>query len=109
DTRGLLLTEGLCTRVSGLGGRVEESTPDIGHPAFKKRGAGAGDAVATALFVGLGGMLGYLPLLVDWIPAAAVAPILIYIGLEVLAQGVLATPARHAPAVALAILPSIAF
>jgi AGZA family xanthine/uracil permease-like MFS transporter len=109
DTRGILLTEGFCTLVAGLCGGVVESTPYIGHPAFKKMGAGAGYAVATALFVGLGGMLGYLPLLVDWIPAAAVAPILIYIGLEVLAQGVLATPARHAPAVALAILPSIAF
>ena len=109
DTRGILLTEGFCTFVAGLCGGVVESTPYIGHPAFKKMGAGAGYAVATALFVGLGGMLGYLPLLVDWIPAAAVAPILIYIGLEVLAQGVLATPARHAPAVALAILPSIAF
>jgi AGZA family xanthine/uracil permease-like MFS transporter len=109
DTRGILLTEGFCTLAAGLCGGVVESTPYIGHPAYKKMGAGAGYAVATALFVGLGGMLGYLPLLVDWIPAAAVAPILIYIGLEVLAQGVVATPARHAPAVALAILPSIAF
>jgi AGZA family xanthine/uracil permease-like MFS transporter len=46
---------------------------------------------------------------VNWIPAAAVAPILIYIGLEVLAQGFLATPSRHAPAVALAVLPSLGF
>jgi len=109
DTRAIVATEGFCTLVAGLCGGVVESTPYIGHPAFKKMGAGAGYAVATALFVGLGGMLGYLPLLVDWIPAAAVAPILIYIGLEVLAQGVLATPPRHAPAVALAVLPSIGF
>ncbi|HEX9688557.1 MAG TPA: MFS transporter [Thermoanaerobaculia bacterium] len=109
DTRAIIATEGFCTLVAGLCGGVVESTPYIGHPAYKKMGAGAGYAVATALFVGLGGMLGYLPLLVDWIPAAAVAPILIYIGLEVLAQGVLATPPRHAPAVALAILPSIGF
>jgi AGZA family xanthine/uracil permease-like MFS transporter len=54
-------------------------------------------------------MLGYLPFLIDWIPAAAVAPILVYIGLEVMAQGFLATPSRHGPAVSLAILPSIAF
>ena len=45
-------------------------------PAYKKMGAGAGYAVATGLFVGLGGVLGYLPFLIDWIPAAAVAPIL---------------------------------
>ena len=54
-------------------------------------------------------MVGYLPFLIDWIPAAAVAPILLYIGLEVLAQAFTATPARHGPAVSLAVLPSIAF
>jgi AGZA family xanthine/uracil permease-like MFS transporter len=103
------MTEGLATFVAGLCGGVVESTPYIGHPAFKKMGAGAGYVVATALFVGLGGMLGYLPFLIDWIPAAAVAPILVYIGLEVMAQGFLATPRRHGPAVSLAVLPSIAF
>ncbi len=109
DTRAILATEGFCTVVAGMCGGVVESTPYIGHPAYKKMGAGAGYAIATALFVGLGGMIGYLPLLIDWIPAAAVAPILVYIGLEVVAQGFLATPPRHGPALALAILPSIAF
>ncbi len=109
DTRAILATEGICTVVAGLCGGVVESTPYIGHPAYKKMGAGAGYAVATGLFVGLGGILGYLPLLVDWIPAAAVAPILIYIGVEVLAQAFTATPQRHAPAAAIATLPSLAF
>jgi AGZA family xanthine/uracil permease-like MFS transporter len=109
DTRAILATEGFATFAAGLCGGVVESTPYIGHPAYKKMGAGAGYAIATGLFVGLGGMLGYLPLLVDGIPAAAVAPILLYIGIEVMAQAFTATPARHAPAVALAVLPSLAF
>ena len=109
DTRAILATEGLATVAAGLCGGVVESTPYIGHPAYKKMGAGAGYAVAAGLFVGLGGVLGYLPFLIDWLPAAAVAPILVYIGLEVLAQAFLATPARHAPAVSLAVLPSLAF
>jgi AGZA family xanthine/uracil permease-like MFS transporter len=109
DTRAILATEGLATLAAGLCGGVVESTPYIGHPAYKKMGAGAGYAIATGLFVGLGGILGYLPFLVDWIPAAAVAPILLYIGIEVMAQAFTATPARHAPAVAFAVLPSLAF
>ena len=109
DTRAIVATEGLATLVAGLCGGVVESTPYIGHPAYKKMGAGVGYVVATGLFVGLGGMLGYLPFLIDWIPAAAVAPILLYIGIEVLSQAFTATPARHAPAVALAVLPSLAF
>lgn len=109
DTRAILMTEGFCTLAAGLCGGVVESTPYIGHPAYKAMGAGAGYAIAAALFVGLGGVFGYLPLFVEWIPAAAVAPILVYIGLEVVAQAFVATPARHAPAVALALLPSLAF
>jgi len=72
-------------------------------------GARSGYALATALFIGLGGIVGYLPLFVDWIPAAAVAPILVYIGIEVIAQAFLASPHKHAPAVAIAVVPSLAF
>ena len=109
DTRAILLTEGLCTVAAGLCGGVVESTPYIGHPAYKAMGAGAGYALLTALFVGLGGVFGYLPFFVEWIPASAVAPILVYIGMEVIAQAFLATPPRHGLAVAVALLPSLAF
>jgi adenine/guanine/hypoxanthine permease len=109
DTRAILLTEGVCTLAAGLCGGVVESTPYIGHPAYKDMGAGAGYAILTGLFVGLGGIFGYLPFFVGWIPAAAIAPILVYIGMEVISQAFLATPARHGLAVAVALLPSIAF
>ena len=108
-TRDILLTEAIATIAAGCCGGVIQNTPYIGHPAYKKMGAGAGYAVATGLFVGLGGMLGFLPFLIDWIPAAAVAPILVYIGLEVVSQAYLATPERHGFAVSLALLPSVAF
>jgi AGZA family xanthine/uracil permease-like MFS transporter len=109
DTRAILLTEGFCTLLAGLCGGVVESTPYIGHPAYKAMGAGAGYVVLTGLFIGLGGILGYLPFFVAWIPAAAIAPILVYIGLEVISQAFLATPARHGLAVAVSLLPSLAF
>lgn len=109
DTKAILMTEGVCTLAAGICGGVVESTPYIGHPAYKKMGARAGYAIATGLFVGLGGMLGFLPFLIHWTPAAAVAPILVYIGLEVVAQAFSATPERHGPALALAFLPTVAF
>jgi adenine/guanine/hypoxanthine permease len=109
DTRAILLTEGFCTLAAGLCGGVVETTPYIGHPAYKAMGAGAGYTILTALFVGLGGIFGYLPFFVAWIPAAAIAPILVYIGLEVIAQAFLASPPRHSLAVALSLLPSLAF
>lgn len=54
DTRAILLTEGFCTLAAGLCGGVVESTPYIGHPAYKSMGAGAGYTILTGLFIGIG-------------------------------------------------------
>jgi len=109
DTRAILLTEGFCTLAAGLCGGVVESTPYIGHPAYKSMGAGTGYTILTGLFIGVGSILGFLPFFVDWVPASAVTPILVYIGLEVIAQAFLASPRRHSLAVAISLLPSLAF
>jgi AGZA family xanthine/uracil permease-like MFS transporter len=109
DTRAILLTEGVATLAAGMCGGVLQSTPYIGHPAYKAMGSRAAYTLITALFIGLGGMLGYLAAIVDFLPEAAVAPILIFIGLEITAQAFEATPARHAKAVAVAFLPVIAY
>ena len=64
--------------------------------------------IATGLFVGLGVIFGYVSFIVDALPHAAVAPILIFIGLEMVVQAFQATPPRHAVAVAFACLPILA-
>jgi AGZA family xanthine/uracil permease-like MFS transporter len=109
NTRNIVLTDGISTLIGGLCGGVLQTTPYIGQPAYKDMGAGAGYTLATALFVGLGGMLGYLAWIVNIIPEAAVAPILIFIGLEILAQAFSATPKSHHKAVAIAFFPAIAY
>jgi adenine/guanine/hypoxanthine permease len=104
-TRDILLTEAIATIVAGLFGGVVQNTPYIGHPAYKAMGARAGYTLATGLVIGLGAMTGVLALLVTALPEAAVAPILIFIGLEITAQAFLASPPRHGPAVALTFVP----
>ncbi len=47
-------------------------------------------------------------MLVRLLPEAAVAPILVFVGLQITAQAFLASPARHAPAVAMSFLPAVA-
>jgi len=108
NTRDILLVEGFATVLGGLCGGVLQSTPYIGHPAYKRMGGRAAYTLATALFIGLGGVFGYLSFFVDLIPRAATAPILIFVGLEITAQAFTATPSRHAPAVAIAFIPVIA-
>lgn len=104
-TRDILLTEALATVAAGLCGGVIQNTPYIGHPAYKAMGARAGYTLATGLVIGVGAALGGLSFLVAILPEAAVAPILIFIGLEITAQAFLASPHRHGAAVALAFVP----
>jgi AGZA family xanthine/uracil permease-like MFS transporter len=108
DARTVIGVDALATLTVGLFGGVVQTTPYIGHPAYKKMGAGVGYTLAAALFIGLGGVFGYLALFVDLLPVAAVAPILIFIGLEITSQAFRATPERHFDAVALAFLPIVA-
>src|SRR5439155_524988 len=83
------------TLVAGLCGGVVQNTPYIGHPAYKAMGARAGYTLATGLVIGVGAMVGVLSILVTLLPEAAVAPILVFIGLAITAQAFLASPPRH--------------
>ena len=108
-TRDVLLVEALATLLAGICGGVAQTTPYIGQPAYKHMGARSGYTLLTGLFVGLGGILGYLSGLVQWLPVAALAPIIVYVGLDIGVQAFHETPRRHALAVALAFLPAIAY
>ncbi len=107
-TRGIIAVEALATILAGFCGGVIQTTPYIGHPAYKSMGGRAAYTLATALFVGGAGMVGYFGLLFAWIPEAAVLPILIFIGLEITSQSFHATPRRHYAALAFACLPALA-
>jgi AGZA family xanthine/uracil permease-like MFS transporter len=108
DTRAILLTEGVASLIAGLLGGVIQTTPYIGHPAYKKMGGAAAYTLANALFVGIVGCVGGFTYLYAYLPTAAMFPIFVFVGLEITAQSFHATPAKHYPAVALAMLPAVA-
>ena len=109
DTRSILWTEGLASVLAGLFGGVIQTTPYIGQPAYKAMGGRAAYTLATALFIGLAGGLGWFAHLFEWLPAVACFPILVFVGLEIGAQSFRATPTRHYAALALAMLPALAY
>jgi AGZA family xanthine/uracil permease-like MFS transporter len=109
DTRTILLTEGAASVAAGLLGGVIQTTPYIGHPAYKAMGGRAAYTLATALFIGLAGYFGFFTHLFAWLPKAAMYPILVFVGVEITSQSFRATPARHYPALALAVLPVLAY
>ena len=108
DTGQIIAVESLATLAAGLCGGVIQTTPYIGHPAYKAMGGRAAYVLATALFVGSAGVLGYFGYLYVVIPKVTVYPILIFIGLEIAAQSFHATPVRHYPAVVFACVPALA-
>jgi adenine/guanine/hypoxanthine permease len=108
STRDILLTEAVATLLAGLCGGVAQSTPYIGHPAYKGMGSRAGYTLLTGLFIGLGGILGYVSTIVELIPRAVLAPILVFVALDIVVQAFHACPKRHGAAVALAFFPTIA-
>ena len=107
-TRDILLVEALATLVAGVFGGVSQTTPYIGHPAYKAMGGRAAYTLATGIVVGLGGIFGYVAFVADALPKPVLAPILVFIGLEIAGQSFLAPPRRHAAAVTIAVLPSVA-
>ena len=52
--------------------------------------------------------MGYISFFVELIPRAVLAPILIFVALDIIVQAFQACPARHAPAVAFAFFPTVA-
>ena len=108
STPTVIGVEAIATLLAGFSGGVIQTTPYIGHPAYKAMGGRAGYTLLTALVIGSAGLLGYFALLNDVIPKPAVMPILVFIGLEITAQSFAVTPKRHYAAIAIACLPALA-
>lgn len=108
DTGQVIGVEAFATLVAGLCGGVIQTTPYIGHPAYKMMGGRAAYTLATAIFIGSAGLLGYFGYLYLIIPKQAVFPILIFIGIEITSQSFHATPVRHYPAIVFGCIPALA-
>jgi len=104
-----------CMTVNGLGsvvaaafGSCFPTTIYIGHPGWKALGARAGYSVLNGVFFAVVALLGLSHLISALMPIEAGMAIVLWIGIVITAQAFVATPARHAPAVALGLFPAIA-
>jgi AGZA family xanthine/uracil permease-like MFS transporter len=108
NLRKILLADGLGAVVGSMLGSPFPPAVYIGHPGWKSVGGRIGYSLATGVAIALVCFLGLTALLLKVIPLVAILPILLYIGLVIGAQAFQASPASHAPAVVLAIIPNIA-
>ena len=108
NLRKILLADGLGAVVGSMLGSPFPPAVYIGHPGWKAVGGRIGYSLATGVAIALVCFLGLTALLLALIPLVAILPILLYIGLVIGAQAFQASPAKHAPAIILALIPNIA-
>src|SRR5438046_4703427 len=108
NLRKILLADGVGAIVGSMLGSPFPPAVYIGHPGWKAVGGRIGYSLATGIAIAVVCFFGLTALLLAVIPLVAILPILLYIGLVIGAQAFQATPAKHAPAVVLAIIPNIA-
>lgn len=108
NLRHVLLADGIGALAGALLGSPFPPAVYIGHPGWKSVGGRVGYSMATGVGIGALCFLGLVALLLAVVPLVSILPILLYIGLVIGAQAFEATPARHAPAVILALLPNVA-
>src|ERR1700733_3539008 len=108
DLRKVLIADGIGALAGALLGSPFPPAVYIGHPGWKAVGGRIGYSLATGVVISLVCFTGLTAMLLAVVPLVAILPILLYIGLVIGAQAFESTPARHAPAVILAMLPNIA-
>ena len=106
--RSSMLINGIGTIAAAALGSCFPTSLYIGHPGWKAMGARIGYSWLNGLVIGGGCLLGLFGLVGQVVPIEAGMAIVLYIGLVMVAQAFQATPAAHAPAVALGMLPGLA-
>ncbi len=107
-TTRVLTADGVISLIGCLMGNPFINAVYIGHPGWKAMGGRLGYSAATGFFVLLLTWLGIISVMLALIPVVAILPILLYIGMLIGSQAFQETPARHAPAIILALVPQLA-
>ena len=107
-TTRVLTADGVVSLIGCLMGNPYINAVYIGHPGWKAMGGRIGYSAATGVMVIMLSWFGIISLMTALIPVVAISPILLYIGMLIGSQAFQETPRRHAPAVVIALFPSIA-
>lgn len=101
------ITDGIGTSLGGLFGSPFPTTVYIGHPAYKRMHARSGYALGVGIVFFIGALFGLVAFLGDLIPEAAVAPILVFVGISIIAASFRSVRPKHHIAIAIAFLPHV--
>lgn len=104
----VLVADGIASLIGAMLGNPFMIVVYVGHPGWKAMGGRIGYAFASGtLMLGLC-VFAIVPTIMAAVPLVAAMPILLFIGMIIGSQAFQDTPRRHAPAIILGILPSLA-
>ena len=108
EVKSSLVANGLGTIAASCFGSTFPTTIYIGHPGWKRMGAGAGYSVLNGAVITVICFLGLVGFITALVPVEAGAAILLWIGAIIAAQAFQATPREHAIAVVIGFFPALA-
>jgi len=107
-TTRVLTADGIVSLFGCLMGNPYINAVYIGHPGWKSMGGRIGYSAATGVMVIILSWFGVISLMTALIPVVAISPILLFIGMLIGSQAFQESPRRHAPAIVVALVPSLA-
>src|SRR6516225_3062564 len=107
-TTRVLTADGVVSLIGCLMGNPFINAVYIGHPGWKAMGGRIGYSAATGIMLIILSWFAVVSVLLALVPAVAISPILLYIGMLIGAQAFQTTPVKHAPAIVLALTPHLA-
>jgi AGZA family xanthine/uracil permease-like MFS transporter len=108
SARQILTADGLGAIVGSFLGSPFPPAVYIGHPGWKAVGGRIGYSLVTGIVIAVVCFSGLVGLFLGIFPMQALVPILLYIGLVIGAQAFNVSALRYAPAIVIAMLPSLA-
>ena len=108
DVKACQFTDGCGTILGSLFGGILPTTVYIASVGAKDTGAGQGYSILNGIVFLAAASLGLVGAISALIPAAVIAPILVYVGVVMVANAFIRSPHHHAPAVAIAMIPYLA-
>jgi len=107
-TTRVLTADGVISLIGCLMGNPYINAVYIGHPGWKAMGGRIGYSAATGIMIIILSWFGIISLMTALVPVVAISPILLYIGMLIGSQAFQESPRRHAPAIVVALVPSLA-
>ncbi|MYL24291.1 NCS2 family permease [Halomonas alkaliantarctica] len=108
DVRECQAVDGAGTMIGALFGGIFPTTVYIATVGAKWMGAGRGYSLLNGAVYAIATMFGLIAALAAIIPVSVVAPILVFVGISMIATAFQSNDTRYYPAVALAMLPYFA-